>query len=69
MKRVYKNDKITVKWDSDLCRHSGKCMAQLPHVFDPEQHPWVNIEAADPQVIKKAIDKCPSGALSCQLRQ
>ncbi len=42
-------------------------MAQLPHVFDPAKRPWVDIEAEDAEKIKRAIDNCPSGALTCEL--
>lgn len=69
MKRVYSNDKITVYWDSDKCMHSGRCMGQLPHVFNMAKRPWVNIESADPKEIKRAIDNCPSGALTCKLKE
>jgi uncharacterized Fe-S cluster protein YjdI len=64
MKRAYKNEDITVYWDSDKCWHSGICLAGLPEVFNRAKRPWVNINAADAKVIRKVIDSCPSRALT-----
>jgi uncharacterized Fe-S cluster protein YjdI len=69
MKRVYHNDGITIYWDSSKCIHSGKCFSGLPEVFRPGKRPWVNIDAADALKIKRAIDRCPSGALTCKLNE
>lgn len=62
----YSNDKVTVKWQSDLCIHSEKCFHGLPKVFNPKQRPWVNIEGASAEDIIAQVAKCPSGALSIQ---
>ncbi len=64
MKRNYSNDRITVHWDSEKCIHSGNCNRQLQEVFDPSRRPWIDIEKADAETIKRVIDTCPSGALS-----
>lgn len=66
MKRKYSNDKITVLWDSDKCIHARECVEQLPQVFDVNKRPWVNLDAADAEEIKRVIDCCPTGALSYQ---
>lgn len=67
MKREYQSDKITVFWDSDKCIRSGNCDRQLPQVFDINKRPWVNIDAADVDEIKRVIDTCPTGALSYEI--
>ena len=64
MKREYSNDKLTIFWDSSKCIRSGNCDRLLPEVFDINKRPWVNINAADAEDIKRAIDTCPTGALS-----
>ncbi len=64
MKRSYSKGKITVFWDSDKCTHSGVCDNWLPQVFNPQKRPWVNLDGADIETIKRVIDCCPSGALS-----
>jgi len=69
MQKVYSNDKITVFWDSEKCTHSGNCFSSLPDVFKPMRRPWVDIDAADAEAIKKTIDRCPSGALTCRLHK
>lgn len=63
MKRTYKKGNLTVFWDSDKCTHSGICDGWLPQVFDPNKRPWVNLDRADSETIRKVIDCCPSGAL------
>jgi uncharacterized Fe-S cluster protein YjdI len=67
MKRVYRNKDITVYWDSEKCIHSTVCMSRLPDVFKPRRRPWIDLQAADAGEIKRVIDTCPSGALTCKL--
>jgi uncharacterized Fe-S cluster protein YjdI len=69
MKRVYRNKDITVYWDSDKCVHSTYCILMLPDVFNPRRRPWVNMQAAGTEDIKKTIDTCPSGALTYKLNK
>ena len=69
MKRRYGNDRITVFWDSAKCRHAGHCFRNLPGVFRPGRRPWVDIEAATPEEIKRVVESCPSGALTCKLNR
>lgn len=60
----YKNDDITVLWKPELCKHSGRCVTQLPQVFNLKAHPWINAKGADTQTIINQVNKCPTGALS-----
>lgn len=64
IKKIYENGKIRVIWKPDRCTHSGNCVRGLPKVFDVRKRPWVDIDAADLEEIKRTIDTCPSGALS-----
>ena len=64
MIKEYANKEITVVWKRDLCIHSKNCFHGLKAVFNPAQSPWVKVDAAAADDIAKAIDKCPSGALS-----
>ncbi|MGC4099933.1 (4Fe-4S)-binding protein [Ferruginibacter sp.] len=59
-------DDITVVWKPELCKHSGRCVTQLPQVFNLKAHPWVNANGADSQTIIDQVNKCPTGALSIQ---
>jgi len=65
--KEYRNQDIVVHWEPERCSHSGICLKRLPSVFDLDQRPWVNIEAASPEDIIKVIDECPSGALKYSL--
>ena len=64
LKKKYVKGNLTVVWQPDLCIHSTKCFQGLPDVFNPANKPWVNLEAASNEKIRKQVDICPSGALS-----
>jgi len=65
--KAYQNEDLIVYWYPELCAHPGICLRMLPKVFNLNQRPWVNIDAATPEEIIAAIDKCPSGALRYSL--
>ena len=65
--KEYESDELTVVWEAEKCIHSEKCFKGLSNVFDPNARPWINVNGADDQTIKKQIDACPSGALSYKL--
>lgn len=60
----YTNGEVTVLWKPELCKHSGRCVMQLPKVFNLKTKPWVTITGASTEAIKAQVDKCPTGALS-----
>lgn len=64
LKKKYTKDNLTVVWQPDLCIHSKQCFKGLPHVFNPANKPWINMDAESVERIKTQVDKCPSGALS-----
>ncbi len=40
------------------------CVKSLPKVYKPKEKPWITIENASTEELKKQINNCPSGALS-----
>jgi uncharacterized Fe-S cluster protein YjdI/CDGSH-type Zn-finger protein len=62
-RRVYANDAIEVEWEPKLCIHTGNCFRGLPQVFKPQERPWVDVDAADPDAIAATVLSCPTGAL------
>jgi uncharacterized Fe-S cluster protein YjdI len=62
--RDYESDEIIVHWDSGKCIHSGNCVRGLSSVFNPREHPWINVLGATADEIAAQVEKCPSGALS-----
>jgi uncharacterized Fe-S cluster protein YjdI len=52
-----------VDWEPRLCIHVRNCVRGLGQVFDPSARPWINVDAADPDAIAKAVLSCPTGAL------
>lgn len=66
--KEYTNDDMTVFWKPNACIHSKKCWKGLLQVFNPQNRPWVNMEGATTNRIKKQIDECPSGALSYKMK-
>lgn len=69
MKKEYTNGEITIKWQPKLCQHAGVCVKTLPNVYDPKASPWISIENASTEELKKQVSNCPSGALSFTLNQ
>lgn len=64
MEKHYTKDDTTVVWKPELCIHSTKCWKSLPRVFNPRKKPWVDVDGAEVDAIKKTVLSCPSGALS-----
>jgi len=62
--KKYNKEDLTVKWQSDLCTHSGNCARGLIEVFNPKKVPWINLDNAGKDRIIDQVKKCPSGALS-----
>ncbi|WP_288761259.1 (4Fe-4S)-binding protein [uncultured Veillonella sp.] len=65
--KEYSNGEITIVWDSSKCVHAGVCVKMLPKVYNPKARPWITIENATTEELKKQIDACPSGALTYRL--
>jgi len=61
--RTYSNARIAVSWDSTLCIHTARCLNAAPSVFDVQRRPWVEIDAADADVVAMAVETCPTSAL------
>ena len=64
IKKEYSNEEITVTWQPHMCTHSKKCWKGLLEVFDPREKPWIKLNGATNETIKRQIDQCPSKALS-----
>lgn len=64
----YQNDEITVRFNPNICAHSAICIKKLPGVFNLKGKPWVNLSGATKQEIVSLIQKCPSGALTYELK-
>jgi uncharacterized Fe-S cluster protein YjdI len=60
---TYEGDEITVTWDQERCIHAQACVDGLPDVFDPERHPWIKPDQADPDVVEAVVPRCRTGAL------
>ena len=65
IKRYTDND-LTVVWQPSKCSHSKNCFHGLPEVFNPENRPWVQLDAKDNEAIIAQVKQCPSGALSLE---
>ena len=60
----YSNKDITIVWQPKICQHAAVCVKSLSKVYKPKEKPWITIENASTDELKKQISKCPSGALS-----
>ena len=62
--KKYSNGELTVLWKPKLCIHAAECVKALPHVYNPNEKPWIKAENATTAELMAQINKCPSGALS-----
>ena len=67
--KEYSNDDITIVWKAKSCIHAAECVKRLPEVYDPKGKPWIKIENADTDSLKKQVEACPSGALTYYMNQ
>jgi uncharacterized Fe-S cluster protein YjdI len=56
-----------VRYDPQVCTHAAECVRGLPAVFDISKQPWVNVDGAPVEDIKRQVNACPSGTLSYEL--
>jgi CDGSH-type Zn-finger protein/uncharacterized Fe-S cluster protein YjdI len=65
VERRYRNrqGEIAVYWEPKLCNHTGNCFRNLPEVFQPQNRPWVLVDAASVDKIAEVVMTCPTGAL------
>jgi len=66
--KEYESEDLTVIWKPEKCIHSERCFKGLSDVFNPNERPWVNVNGASDDTIRKQIDQCPSSALSYRLK-
>lgn len=60
----YTNGEVTIVWKPNVCIHSEVCFHGLPAVFNPNQKPWIQADAATTEQIVAQVKQCPSGALT-----
>jgi len=61
--RHYTSDALDVTYDAQRCIHAAECVRGLPAVFNPQQRPWIQLDAADADSITQVVLRCPTGAL------
>ena len=64
MDKEYSNGEITINWQPKKCQHAAVCVNTLPKVYNSDNSPWITIENARTEELKKQINNCQSGALS-----
>jgi len=66
--KKYQNGDLTVVWKPKLCIHAATCVKTLPEVYNPNEKPWIKAENASVEALKDQIAKCPSGALTYEMK-
>lgn len=58
--------------DADLCIGCGSCESIAPDYFeikkDGKSHPKKAYDEKDKEVIEEAVDSCPAGAITIEMR-
>ena len=62
--REYRTKEILVRWNSELCIHTARCIRRAPDVFDSTRRPWIQLQDSDPEDVADAVRLCPTGALT-----
>ena len=61
----YRGAKVTIHDNRGICAHAGFCTDRLASVFRMGQEPWIDADGAAVEEIIAAVERCPSGAITC----
>lgn len=64
----YPGKSAEVTWHGDLCIHIGECGRAKGDLFVGGRQPWCQPDAADDEEVKDVVLRCPTGALSVELK-
>ena len=62
--REYRTHEVLVRWNSELCIHTAKCIRRAPEAFDSTRRPWIQLEGTPVEDVIDAVTLCPTGALA-----
>ena len=62
--REYRTKELVVRWNSDLCIHTARCIRRAPDAFDSGRRPWIQLEGTPTEDVVDAVQLCPTGALT-----
>ena len=62
--REYRTSEVLVRWNSDLCIHTARCIRRAPAAFDSTRRPWIQLDGTPVEDIADAVRLCPTGALA-----
>ena len=66
--KKYEKGDLTIVWKPQICIHAATCVQMLPEVYNPNEKPWIKAENASMEALKSQISKCPSGALTFEMK-
>ncbi len=61
--RKYWGKDLDVYFNLSMCTHAAICVRQLPQVFNVRKKPWIMVDNASVEEVKRICDLCPSDAL------
>jgi len=62
--REYRTKELAVRWNSELCIHTARCIRRAPDAFDAARRPWIQLEGTPTEDVVDAVRLCPTGALT-----
>ena len=62
--REYRTREVLVRWNSELCIHTARCIRRAPQAFDSKRRRWIQLEGTPVEDIADAVQLCPTGALT-----
>lgn len=66
MGQEFRATTFVVRYDPATCTHAANCVRGLPAVFDASKTPWISVDHASEQDIRRQVAECPSGALTIE---
>lgn len=65
---TYPGETASVSWNGGLCIHIGECGRAKGDLFVGGRKPWCEPDTTSDQEVEDVILRCPTGALSVQLK-
>lgn len=59
----YSGEKLDVFFNPAICCHKGACLKIAPNAFALGRKPWIQPDLDSVELVKQAVEACPSGAL------
>jgi len=68
-KYTFPGKQVDVVWDERLCIHIAECGRSTGDLFVGGRQPWCRPDLVEAEEVIDVVERCPSGALTCDAKQ